>query len=235
MRNELTSKTKEVTTEIIDNATNFKDFLSSDEVKPIRKSLKIIPNVIDDIINVILENKRLNIENKQFIRKAEMLDKYLDLKDKDLQRQYYYELEKIHIEAETEIMKENNRYDVQLEEIKSYEKMQLKQIESDEKKRIAELRIQYDLVRQEQERKREQFNRILDESNRRFDRKMIQAKQVQKELTKILRILTTKLIKGTANDLDCKLISQLSEMKVKVLDDTFNIVEEFVNIFMEDK
>lgn len=64
---------------------------------------------------------------------------------------------------------------------------------------------------------------------------MIQAKQVQKELTKILKILTTKIIKETANDLDCKLILQLSEMKVKVLDDTFNIVEEFVNIFMEDK
>ena len=91
MENQL-AISSDMTTEVIDNASRFTEFLSSETVAPVRKSLTLIPNIIADILNVALENEKLKRQDKQFERKAEIIQSYLELQDRNLQRQFQVDI-----------------------------------------------------------------------------------------------------------------------------------------------
>ena len=61
-----------VSNEIIDNASHFTEFLSSDTVEPVRKTITIIPNIVKDILDVALENKKLKDEIKEIQEKYKL-------------------------------------------------------------------------------------------------------------------------------------------------------------------
>lgn len=60
----------EMTTEIVENASRFTEFLSSETVAPVRKSITIIPNIVADILDVALQHKTLEIQDNQFKQKG---------------------------------------------------------------------------------------------------------------------------------------------------------------------
>lgn len=232
MDNQL-AMSSDMTTEVIDNANRFTEFLSSETVAPVRKSITLIPNIIADILYVALENKKLKMQDKQFERKAEIARSCLELQDRNLQRQFHVELEKIHMEAETRIAVETQKCNLKLEEIRSNQKNQLEKIKSDEYIKIAEIKYQYELIRQKQERDKEFFLKKLHESNRQFNRKMKNAEKVQSELSQLIKVITNKIMKGTANNYEYKLLERLSKLKIQTLEKTFDISEGFLDIFME--
>ncbi len=232
MDNQLATSSQ-VTTEIIDNANQFTDFLSSETVTPIRKSISLIPNIIGDILNVALENKKLNIQNAQFKQKAKILHEYLELQDTNLQRQFQLQLEKIHVEAEVKIAEEKQKCNIKLNEIKVNQKTQLKKIKSDERIRIAEIRSQYELTRQKQERDKELFLKALHASDLRFNKKMKNVEKIQSELSFLIKAIMNKIIHGNASNYEYKLLEQLTELKIRALEKDFDISEGFLDMFME--
>ena len=62
----------QISEEIVSNAIRFTEFLSSENVVPVRNSISIIPNVVADILDVALKHKTLKIQDSQFRRKAEL-------------------------------------------------------------------------------------------------------------------------------------------------------------------
>lgn len=135
-----------VTSEIVDNASLFTDFLSSDTVEPIRETITIIPNIVKDILDVALENKRLKIKDSQFRRKAELAQHYLEFQDKNAQRKYHIELENIHTQADTVIAEIEQKRDVELAHIESTKRTQLQKIESDERIELKKIQSQYEFL-----------------------------------------------------------------------------------------
>lgn len=223
----------QVTTEIIDNANQFTDFLSSETVTPIRKSISLIPNIIGDILNVALENKKLNIQNTQFKQKTNIIYDCLELQDKNLQRQFQIQLEKIHVDAEAKIAEEKQKCNVRLKEIKANEKTQLRKIKSDERIKVAEIRSQYELTRQKQEQNKELFLKALHTSNLRFNRKMKNVEKIQSELSFLIKAIMNKITHGNASNYEYKLLEQLTELKIRALEKDFDISEGFLDMFME--
>ena len=227
MDNQL-AMSSEMTTEVIDSAKRFTDFLSSETVSPVRTSITLIPNIVADILNVALENKKLKMQNKQFERKTELARRYLDLHDKNAQYQLQLQLETIHTRAEIEISEIKQRCDVELKQIESNEKIELKKIKSHERVKIAEIETQYKLARQRQERDKFLFLKALHESNLRFNRKMESNEKAQSEFSLLIRMIMNKIVKGVASSYECKLLEKLLELN-------FDISEGFLDIFMEEK
>lgn len=62
----------EVVNEIVDNASDFTEFLASESIVPIRKNITLIPNIVKDILDVVLDNRRLKIQDNQLKRKVEL-------------------------------------------------------------------------------------------------------------------------------------------------------------------
>lgn len=139
-----------VSNEIIDNASHFTEFLSSDTVEPVRNTITIIPNIVKDILDVALENKKIKIQDSQFRRKAELAQHYLEFQDKNAQRNYHIELEKIHAQADTVIAEVEQKRDVELAQIESTKRTQLQKIQSDEHIELVKIQSKYELARQKQ-------------------------------------------------------------------------------------
>lgn len=47
-----------ITNEIVDITSHYTEFLSSDMVEPVRNMITIIPNIVKNILDVALENKK---------------------------------------------------------------------------------------------------------------------------------------------------------------------------------
>jgi hypothetical protein len=221
-----------VTNEIVDNASHFTEFLSSDTVEPVRKTITIIPNIVKDILDVALENKKLKIQDSQFRRKAELAQHYLEFQDKNAQRKYHIELEKIHAQADTVIAEVEQKRDVELAHIESTKRTQLQKIQSDERIELKKIQSKYELARQKQINEKEMFEKALRESNKRYKRQMRNAEKVQSELNSLMKVITNKMINGTVSDYECKLLEHFSNLKIQALDKSFDISEGILKMFV---
>lgn len=221
-----------VANEIVDNASHFTEFLSSDTVEPVRKTITIIPNIVKDILDVALENKKLKIQDSQFRRKAELAQHYLEVQDKNAQRKYHIELEKIHAQADTVIAEVEQKRDVELAHIESTKRTQLRKIQSDEHIELTKIQSKYELARQKQINEKEMFEKALKESNKRYKRQMRNAEKVQSELNSLMKVITNKMMNGTVSDYECKLLEHFSNLKIQALDKSFDISEGILKIFV---
>ena len=221
-----------ITNEIVDNASLFTEFLSSDTVEPIRNTITIIPNVVKDILDVALENKKLKIQDSQFRRKAKLAQQYLEFQDKNAQRKYHIEIEKIHAQADTVIAEVMQKRDVELAHIELTKRTQLQKIQSDERIELTKIQSKYELARQKQINEKEMFEKALRESNKRYKRQMRNVEKVQSELNALMEVITKKIINGTVSDYEYKLLEHFSNLKIQALDKSFNISEGILKMFV---
>lgn len=229
MSNQLT--TTDVSTEIINNASSFAEFLASDTIAPIRKSITIIPNIIKDILDVGLEHKQLRIQDRNLRRKAELAKEFLELQDINSQRQYRVELERIRSTADVSIAEIRRDRDMTLSQIKSTERQRLAEIRSNEKTKIAELKVHYEIEMQRINNQKEMFNAALHESNKRFNNQIKIVKETQEELSKMIDAIMKNVLSGNATDYQCQLLKSLTELKIQAVDKTFDISEGFLDMF----
>ncbi len=223
--------TTDVSTEIINNASSFAEFLASDTIAPIRKTITIIPNVIKDILDVGLEHKQLRIQDRNLRRKAELAKQFLELQDINSQRQYRVELERIRATSDVSIAEINRDRDTTLSQIKSTERQRLAEIRSNEKVKIAELKVQYEIEMQRINNQREMFNEALHESNKRFNNQIKIVQETQEELSKVIDAIMKNVMSGNATDYQRQLLNNLLKLKVQALDNTFDISEGFLDMF----
>lgn len=224
-----------ISNEIVDNANYFTEFLLSDTVEPVRKTITIIPNIVKDILEVVLENKKLKIQDSQFRRKAELMRHYLEFQDKDAQRKYHIELERIHVQANAVIAEVEQKRDVELAYIESAKKIQLQKIQSNEHIELTKIQSTYKLARQKQINEREMFEKALRESNKRYKRQMKNIEKVQSELNSLIKVITNKMINGTVSDYEYKLLESFSNLKIQALDKSFDISEGILKMFVGDE
>ena len=152
---------------IIDNAGRFMNFLSSDTVRPIRSTLSIIPSVVSKIMDLALERKRLAVQENDSKRKAAMFQDYLStqdriskrelqykekesirgaaLQDRESQRRYALEIERIRAEADSIMEEINYRRETAAAGIQANMQVRLEAIRAGERVRIEEIRLQYEL------------------------------------------------------------------------------------------
>lgn len=83
-----------VSTEIVEQASQFTEFLSSGAVISGYKPTTQIAKVLSDVLDIILKNKVLNMEDEQFRSKVELIQQNLRNQDSHSQRQFKIELEK---------------------------------------------------------------------------------------------------------------------------------------------
>lgn len=224
-----------ISNEIVDNASHFTEFLSSDTVDPVRNTITVIPNIIKDILDVALENKKLKIQDGQFRRKAELAQRYLEFQDKNAQRKYHIELEKIHAQADAAVAEIEQKHDIELAHIESTKITQLQKIESDEYIELTKIQSKYELARQKQINERKMFEKALRESNKRYKRQMKNIEKVQSELNALIRAITNKMMSGTVSDYEYKLLEHFSSLKIQALNKSFDISEGFLNMLLGDK
>lgn len=220
-----------VTSEIVDNANHFTEFLSSDTVEPVRKTITIIPNIVKDILDVALENKKLKIRDSQFRQKAKLAQQYLEFQDKNAQRKYHIELEKIRIQTDTAIAEIEQKRDIELANIELTKRTQLQKMESSERIELQKIQSQYELARQKQIQEKQIFEKALRESNKRYKRQMRNVEKVQSELNSLIKVITNKMMNGTVSDYECKLLEHFSNLKIQALDKSFDLSEELLNMF----
>lgn len=209
-----------VTDEIVENASQFTEFLSSETIAPVSKGLTIIPNVVKDILDAALQNKQIRIQNIQFMKKAELASEYLELHDRNAQRKYNIAMEEIRAHK-----------DITVAEIESNKQMRLIEIQSNECIEMERLKNQYDLERQKQENQIEIFKGVLRESSERYSRKMENHEKLQKEFSVLIDALLNKMVNNTASSADYKIFEELTKLKVQALYDSFNISEGFIDMF----
>lgn len=224
-----------VANEILENAERFKDFLSSETIEPVNKTITIIPNIVKDIIDVVHENKRDEIKNTQFKQKAKLAQHYLELQDKNAQRRYNIELEKIHLQTGISIAEINQKREVKLAAIKAQKRTELQKIQSNEHIQLAKIQSEYELARQEQKNEIKKFEKALQTSNKQYKKKMKNEKKILSELNIIINAITNKMMNGTINDNDYKYLITLTTLQIQLLDKTYDISEGFLNIFSGGK
>ncbi|WP_124100968.1 hypothetical protein [Ruminococcus sp. Marseille-P6503] len=220
-----------VTNEIVDNASRFTEFLSSDTLEPVRKKITIIPNIVKDILDVALDNKKLKIQDNQFRKKAKLAQHYLECQDKDAQRKYHIELEKIHAQTDTIIAELEQKRNIKLSHIESTRQTQLQKIQSDESIELTKIQYKYELARQKQINEKKMFEKVLRESNKRYERQMKNVERVQSELSVLIKAIANKMMNGTVSDYECKLLEHFSNLKIQTLDKSFDISEGLLKMF----
>lgn len=234
MNNQLISAAQ-VTEEIAENASRFTEFLASDTVEPVRKTITLIPNVVKDILDIALEHKRLKISDSQFRRKAELAQQYLMLQDKNSQRQYQIELKKINANADIAIAEIKHKRETTLTQIETDKYTKIRRIQSEERIQIAKIKSDYDKEHRHLDNQLIMFREALKESSRRFQSQIKIAQQVQSELSQLMNVIMDKIAKGIATEYECRLISELSSLKIQALQNTFDISEGFLNMFSGGK
>ena len=230
MNNELVSSTQ-IATEIAENATRFTEFLSSNTVAPVRKTITIIPNVIKDILDVTLEHKQLKLQDSQLRHKVELAQKYLVMYNENSKRQTSLELEKIHANSNMTIAEIAQKRDCELAKIETEKEMKLSQIESNEHLKKAELQSQYELGKQQLDNQMKMFQMALQESNQRFYTQMKSAEKIQAEFSQLIKVITKKIVKGTATEYEYKALDNLASLKIQALQNNFNISDGFLHMF----
>jgi len=223
----------QISEEIVKNASRFTEFLSSENVVPVRKSISIIPNVVADILDVALKHKTLRIQDSQFRRKAELALNYLKVQDNHSQRQFRLELERIHSQTESSIVKIEQKREIQLAQIKMAERTQLRKIASEEKIRIAEMRMQHELELQRLKKEKDMFYKALHERSKQFNAQMRKSEKLQAEFMCLINVLSNKIMCGTAVEYDYKMMEHLASLKVQALDSSFDVTEGFLNLFVQ--
>jgi len=215
----------------VENASRFTEFLSSEAVAPISTSITIIPNIIKDILNVVLEHKQLKIQDKQFRRKAELAQQFLTLHDKHSQRLFQAEIEKVHTNANAIIADIEQRREVGLAQIESDKQVQLRKINAYERTQIKDIESHYKQEHQRLAAEKEMFQKALRESSKQFDRQMRRWEEAQAELTQLINVIKNKIVKGTANEYEYELLGKLSMFKIHALDKSFDISQGFLEMF----
>ncbi len=231
MDNELFVETN--ATPILENASKFNDFLSSETIKPVRSKLKIIPNIVQDICDFILENRQQKMQERQFNTKVELFHQTLKARDRDSQRKYDFEIEKIHLDAKTKIYESNNIRDAKLAEVEANKLVHLAKIRSNEKTKIKEIESNYKLEKKRLDNSYESFNKLLKESNRRFNSQIKNFEKVQSDFSNIINAITQKLISGKASEYELELLKQLSVLKTQCFDKDFDVSYGLISMFGE--
>lgn len=76
------------------------------------------------------------------------------------------------------------------------------------------------------------FEKALRESNKRYKRQMRNVEKVQSELNSLMKVITNKMINGTVSEYECKLLEHFSNLKIQLLDKSFDISEGFLKMFI---
>lgn len=211
-----------LSTEIVRNANLFNEFLESDTVAPVRKSIHLIPDIVADILDHTLQRKALKNQKAQFERKADLAESYIKALDRHSQRQLEQQITTIRIQTEAKIAEIHQNRDVELA-----------QIESNERIRLAEIHTQYELARQKQETQKTIMLKAMQESNYRFNQQIYSMNRVQKELDELINSIMKRITQGKATAYEHKLLTHLTVLKVQTLDKAFNISEGFMNLFSQ--
>jgi len=229
--------------EIFDKASEFTRFLSSETIRPIRRSLSIIPSVIRDISDFFLDLKRLKIDEKTSAAKAELIGQYIAIQERDsqrrfalesekIQKQYALEMHKISTETETTLAKIDKRRTVELADIEKETTLGLEMIRAEGYAKLADIKRQYDIERRRQDFSLKKFMEALRESARRYDCDLRDRAKTQSELTKIIEVLTGKMAVGQLTSSEMEYLLHLTKFKVELTQcKTFDISEGFIKMF----
>ena len=221
----------DLTSTIAENANKFTELLSTNAMQPISQSLSIIPNVIADITNFILEYKKMKIDERTTKEKINLVKLNIALQEHINQKKYSVEIAKINSQTKLAIRESDKQKEVRLAEIDKEEHLGLEKIQSDERIRILEIQNQYELSRQRQDNERIKFLEGLKASNDRFYRKIENVEKFQVELNHIIGFIITRISNGYSNSDDYETLRHLTSLKAQSLKDSFDISEGFLKMF----
>ena len=230
--NTLPVPSTDTSTQIIESASLFTDFLASEAVEPVRKSISIIPNVVADILDTAVKCKTLKLQDKQFKRKADLAQQYLTIQDRHSQRQSQVEIERIHRRSEIDILEIERKHVTDLAEIKKNGQIAIQQIQLDEQIKKAEIISNYKLSKQKLENEKRMFLAALHESSKRFDRQMRNSEKLQAEFSDLISVIVDKISKGQATQFEYSWLNHLTKLKVQALEKSFDISDGFLNLFI---
>lgn len=217
-----------VNSEIIDNACKFVNLLTSEEMAETRNKLTIIPNVLKEILALPLENKKLNIQNQNTLRKAELAKEYLSVFDKASARNHDIKLAQIKSEFAVVMSNIEKERRIKLAEIENSKQTSLRKIEMDERIELAKLQSYHDLELRKLEEKSNTFQKWLDESNKRFFAKINQHAKLQNEFTIIINHLISK---SNLDESELKTVQMLINAKTNAMNNAFDLRSEFLDFF----
>ncbi|MDO5433844.1 hypothetical protein [Eubacterium sp.] len=226
----------------VDEMQKFYNFLNEAKNGNPKLSISIIPNVVKDIASVALDFKKVKIENKQFEKKCQLLDKVLDLKGYEVQKNYEARIYEIEAKKEIELSKIENDTKKILKQINSELEIALCKIQTEEKIKIHELNSQYEYLKNEQNIALKKYYASLNEQKRKFDKKfalftlsMKEKQALRDDLREYSNYIKKKMFNGRASQEDQKFILKLMEIQVKTYEDNFNLANAIVEVFSEDK
>ena len=185
---------EETNAQIVDNVCKFVNLLGTEEMSETTSKLTIIPNILKDILSLPLEHKRLNIQNQNTLIKAELAKQYLTLVDQNNARDHKLQREKI---------------------ISDFS-IAMHQIETQERTTLEKYKLDYELEIRRIDEKSKAFHRWFDLLNKEIDAKSKERSEAQKELTLVMKALTSKLLSaGTLSEYE----NQVLQMVIKAITD----------------
>lgn len=224
----------------VESVSKFSDFLKTDTVTQIRPTIRILPSIVKDILDTIIEVKKINVNNRQYNQKIDLANRVLDVQEEGIQARRKVELEKIHSDTRIKLREIESSYQIHLAQINADLEKELASINADEKVKLLTLKANYDLEKKKQDDMMARFKQEVDESNRRFNiqmkniaRQYRDMEKTRREISSTIKALNTKIINGTAQKEDYDIYKYLIQLKMNSYRDNFNITEELINIFQE--
>ncbi|MBR3570801.1 MAG: hypothetical protein IKN96_08435 [Oscillibacter sp.] len=214
---------------VIENATRFQNFLSSDAVSPIRGALSIIPNCVKNALDFALKRKELSIQEKKSKQEFQLSLRQAELQSQENRRQYSLAIERVRMEANAKMAEIDYRRETTLARINEETRARMQEIKAYERMKLAEIHAQYEIERQKLDDEQRRFLLALKESNRRFLARMEMTKKAQTELTLLINVLTKKIATNRAKKYDYKLLESLSRMKMKSMNEAFDLSEALMD------
>lgn len=221
-----------IITPVLENAGKFNDFLSSETMEPVRSGLKIIPDIIQDICDFCLENKKLKMYDKQFKIKADLFQQTIELQNANSLRKYELNKEQMRLNANIKNADINKARDITLAKIEANKQTQISKITSEEKIQLEEIKTKYNLEIKKQNDKYKAFVKILTESNTRFKARIKHLNKIQSDFNDIIKAITQKIINGNASEYEYDLLKHITTLLDKQCsEENFDITVGLINMF----
>lgn len=222
----------------IDNVTKFTEFLSSASSSPVKPSISILPNIIKDFLGIALENKKINVENRQFREKIKVINRMLDIHESSLKSKHKMELDRMKADTQIRLHEIESDREVSLIRIEAEKEMALDRIASDERTKMTELHVQYEVAQKEQEHEMSMFKQELQESSRRFNKltefmlkEFAEKQKLRKDFDELLKVIKERIEKRTVTNYEMDLFIHLTTLKVESFKSSFDLTEGLINMF----
>lgn len=225
-------------TELLD----FSNYLNTVSTKIPELNLSVLPSAIADFANIIMAFRQQKIDKDQFNKKCKIINDCFqmqsDNKKLELKANYSKEMKKLEVYKTTKLAELNIQKETALSKIEEYKNIRYKEIESEERKKIIELKTNFELKRQAQENDLKKFQENLKEESLKFNAVygQIQEKNKNKELLlKDIQILcsciSNKYKKEKATEEDMKYYINLIKFQIDFFKEESDFIHSICKVF----